>query len=419
MDYSKWIEELLKTTGKYIKDHKDQIITGTTAAVGTGIITSMFWVSHEENAKIEAEKVGYERASKTYSKKCKELKEYINELERKISHPDKETEQFIDDILDEYELSIKKILQMCKSELAKLEANKSKTQDEEEYMICLANDYANYKLKLFGGESTSDIYFMIGNIAYLDVDCIVNAANKSLLGGGGVDGAIHKVAGEGLLQECKTLNGCKVGEAKITKGYKLAAKHVIHTVGPIYKGSKQNERDLENCYINSLNLAKENDIHTIAFPAISTGAYGYPLKEASEIALGTVSRWLVENADYPIAVIMCSYDAKTYEVYRSIWSEVEPTEVIVDIKDSKILSKQQKGGKIDTSKLEGLGFGVIYEVCDVVVDGNKGYLVWDYIVYNEISFVNEKTKKTKSLYQSISDSKTEKEFERLKKRYAK
>lgn len=418
MDYSKWIEELLKTTGKYIKNHKDQIITGTTAAVGTGIITSMFWVSHEENAKIEADKEGYVRASKVYEKKCKELKEYISKLERQIKQPDKETERFIDDILDEYELSIRKILQMYKNELIELEKNKNKSQEEIDYMIQMANDYADYKLKLFGGEATSDIYFMVGNIAYLDVDCIVNAANKSLRGGGGVDGAIHKAAGKDLLQECKTLHGCNVGEAKITNGYNLSAQHVIHTVGPRYKGKKQDEIDLANCYVNSLNLAKENGIHTIAFPAISTGTYGYPLKEASEIALGTVSKWLVENADYPIAVIMCSYDAKTYEVYRNIWTEVEPTEVIADIKGSKVQSKQEKDGKFDISKFKGLGFGIIYKACDIVMDGSKGYLVWDYIVYNEISFVNEKTRETKSLYQSISDSKTEKEFERLLKKYS-
>ena len=356
MDYSKWIEDLLKMTGKYIKDHKNQIITGTTAAVGTGIVTSMFWVSHEENAKIEADKEGYVRASKVYGKKCKELEEYIGKLERQITQPDKEVEQYIDDIISEYELSIRTILQLYKSELIELEKNKSKTQEEKEYMIHIANDYANYKLKLFGSESTSDIYFMVGNIAYLDVDCIVNAANKTLLGGGGVDGAIHKAAGEDLLQECKTLLGCNVGEAKITNGYNLPAKYVIHAVGPRYKGKKQDEIDLANCYVNSLNLAKENGIHTIAFPAISTGAYGYPLKEASEIALGTVSKWLVENAEYPIAVIMCSYDAETYEIYRNIWTEVEPTEVIADIKGQ---SKQEKDGKIDVSKFEGLGFGII------------------------------------------------------------
>lgn len=421
MDYSKWIEQLLKNTGKYVSEHKDEIIIRTKTAVGVGIVSSMIWVSHEEKAKTEAEKKGYEKAAITYGKKYKELLHYINELERKISQPNQEAEQLIDDIIEEYELTVRKLLQMCKSELTKLEENNNRSAEENEYMISLVNDYANYKLKLYGENSTSDIYFMIGNIAYLDVDCIVNAANKTLLGGGGVDGAIHKAAGEGLLQECKTLNGCNVGEAKITKGYKLPAKYVIHTVGPIYKGNRQDEANLASCYVSSLELAKKNNIHTIAFPAISTGHYGYPLKEASEIALGTISKWLVENENYPMAVIMCSYDEKTYEVYKSIWSEATTVELgnqytSVDAHNTK--EKADKTAEVNVSKFEGLGFGIIHKTCDVVMDGNKGSLVWDYIVYNEISFVNDKTRETKSLFQSISDNKTEKEFERLSEKYS-
>lgn len=328
MDYSKWIEQLLKQTTKYIREHQREIVTGAGATAVTGIVSSMFWVSHEEKAVTEAEKEGYVKASKTYEKKYKELMAYINELEAKMTSPNRETEQFIDDIIEEYELTVRKLLQMCRNELVNLEAKSNKSSEEKEYMIRLANDYANYKLKLFDSELTSDIYFMIGNIAYLDVDCIVNAANKTLLGGGGVDGAIHKAAGEGLLQECKTLNGCNVGEAKITKGYKLSAKHVIHTVGPIYKGNKKDEEDLASCYVSSLELAKENNIHTIAFPAISTGAYGYPLKEAAEIALGTISKWLVKNGSYPMAVILCSYDEKAYEIYKGIWSAATPVELV-------------------------------------------------------------------------------------------
>ncbi len=158
----------------------------------------------------------------------------------------------------------------------------------------------------------------LGDITKLDVDCIVNAANKSLLGGGGVDGAIHRAAGRELLAECRTLNGCNTGEAKITKGYKLKAGHVIHTVGPVYLGRVEDKEMLISCYWNSLNLAKDNNIHSIAFPAISTGVYGYPLEEAVPIAAATVKKWLEENGDYDMKVIFSCFDKKTYEMFSDI-----------------------------------------------------------------------------------------------------
>ena len=136
-----------------------------------------------------------------------------------------------------------------------------------------------------------------GDLTQLSVDAIVNAANTSLLGGGGVDAAIHRAAGPELLEECRTLRGCKPGEAKLTKGYRLPARFVIHTVGPIWAGgNKDEEETLANCYQNSLRLAVEQKLKTIAFPAISCGAYGYPIAEAAEIAIESTARFLRANA---------------------------------------------------------------------------------------------------------------------------
>lgn len=165
------------------------------------------------------------------------------------------------------------------------------------------------------------IEIRICDITTLECDCIVNAANNSLLGGGGVDGAIHKAAGHELLEECRLLNGCRTGEAKITKGYRLKAKYVIHTVGPIYSGRVTDEDFLKNCYINSLNLAKENCIHSIAFPAISTGIYGYPPKEAAYIAVSSVVDWLAENKEYDLLVIFSCFDIDTYKIYSDVMQQ--------------------------------------------------------------------------------------------------
>ena len=163
-----------------------------------------------------------------------------------------------------------------------------------------------------------NIEFYVGDITKLKVDAIVNAANSSLLGGGGVDGAIHRAAGPGLLNECRGLNGCRTGEAKITKGYNLPAKYVIHTVGPIYSGAESDETDLYNCYYNSLSLAQENDVHSIAFPGISTGVYGYPKEAAAKTALNAITTWLSENPEYDLKITIVNFSEHDYEVYQSV-----------------------------------------------------------------------------------------------------
>lgn len=166
--------------------------------------------------------------------------------------------------------------------------------------------------------SRKNIYIDLGDITKLDCQCIVNAANKSLLGGGGVDGAIHRAAGPKLLEECRTLHGCRTGEAKITKGYNLKAEYVIHTVGPVYSGTESDRRLLAECYRNSLDLAREYHIHSIAFPAISTGVYGYPLSEAAPIAAATVIEWMETHPDDDISVIFSCFDKRTYELYQKL-----------------------------------------------------------------------------------------------------
>lgn len=154
-----------------------------------------------------------------------------------------------------------------------------------------------------------------GNIINQHVDAIVNAANTTLLGGGGVDGAIHKAAGPKLLEECRKLNGCKTGDAKITSGYDLVVKYVIHTVGPIWQGGNKNEPELlKSCYIKSLQLAIKNNIKTIAFPSISTGAYRFPIEFASEIALSTVKEFLENTKNIDKVIFVCFSDSD-YEVY--------------------------------------------------------------------------------------------------------
>lgn len=163
---------------------------------------------------------------------------------------------------------------------------------------------------------------IIGDITRMNTQAIVNAGNTSLLGGGGVDGAIHRVAGPDLLKECELLGGCKRGEAKITGGYKLKADYVIHTAGPIwFGGNKGEEETLANCYRNSLKLAVENDITTISFPSISTGIYKFPVEKASEIAVKTINDFLQNDKTIEYVQIVC-YDDKTYRAYKEAYDKV-------------------------------------------------------------------------------------------------
>lgn len=162
------------------------------------------------------------------------------------------------------------------------------------------------------------IKLLQANIVTLPVDAIVNAANTSLLGGGGVDGAIHRAAGHGLLDECRALHGCRVGEAKITRGYRLPARFIIHTVGPKWQDGTHGEDELlTSCYRNSLQLARTNSCRTVAFPAISTGIYGFPHRRAAQIALREIELFLKEN-DLPETVTVVCFDPQTVAAYAEL-----------------------------------------------------------------------------------------------------
>jgi O-acetyl-ADP-ribose deacetylase (regulator of RNase III) len=157
-----------------------------------------------------------------------------------------------------------------------------------------------------------------GDITKVNVDAIVNAANESLLGGGGVDGAIHRAAGKGLLAECRTIGGCPTGEARLTHGYNLPARYVIHTVGPIWRGGGSNEeRLLFSAYTNSLTLARDNGFKSIAFPNISTGVYGYPKVEAARVAISAIRNFLLSNC-LPEKVVLVCFDDENYTLYKGL-----------------------------------------------------------------------------------------------------
>jgi O-acetyl-ADP-ribose deacetylase len=167
---------------------------------------------------------------------------------------------------------------------------------------------------------TTNLSAVLGDIAALRVDAIVNAANSTLLGGGGVDGAIHRAAGPGLLEECRRLGGCPTGEARITRGHNLPARRVIHTVGPVWKGGSKGEPQLlAACYANSLRLALDNQLRTIAFPSISTGAYGYPLDLAAPLAVEAVMQFVGSNAGL-YEVTFCCYTRDDLAIYEKLLS---------------------------------------------------------------------------------------------------
>lgn len=171
----------------------------------------------------------------------------------------------------------------------------------------------------------TELEIQTGDITALEVDAIVNAANTSLLGGGGVDGAIHRAAGPELLTECRALGGCETGEAKITEGYRLPAKHVIHAVGPVWDGGTHGEAELlASCYRRALEIAGEHRLETIAFPAISCGVYGFPLDRASRIAARTVAELSREHATTVKRVIFCCFGDKVAAAYETALKELEP-----------------------------------------------------------------------------------------------
>ncbi|XP_061064451.1 ADP-ribose glycohydrolase MACROD2 isoform X5 [Eubalaena glacialis] len=199
------------------------------------------------------------------------------------------------------------------------EEMKGKSQNDEEN----TQETSQVKKSL-----SEEVALYRGDITLLEVDAIVNAANASLLGGGGVDGCIHRAAGPCLLAECRNLNGCETGHAKITCGYDLPAKYVIHTVGPIARGhiNGSHKEDLANCYKSSLKLVKENNIRSVAFPCISTGIYGFPNEPAAIIALSTIKEWLAKNQHQVDRIIFCVFLEVDFKIYKKKMSEFFPAD---------------------------------------------------------------------------------------------
>ncbi len=182
------------------------------------------------------------------------------------------------------------------------------------------------------------------DITRMNVDAIVNAANSSLLGGGGVDGAIHAAAGPELLEECRTLNGCRTGQAKLTKGYRLPCRFVIHTVGPVWQGGDHQEAELlADCYRNSLQVAVDHQIHKVAFPSISTGVYSYPLEEAAKVAVRTVNKFAEEHPGKLDVVEWVLFDQRTYAAYDQVLGQLLVSKIVRSPKLDEINRRLRDG----------------------------------------------------------------------------